>query len=86
MVEPQEKVTERAFNVCKYLKGGAKRLSGAQKQENEKQWVKTRTQKGAPENEEDYFEDVRALEQIAQRFCGVSSSENIQKPSEHNSE
>lgn len=86
MAEPQEKVTERAFNVYKYLKGDAKRLNGAQKQENEKQWVKTRTQKGAPENEEDYFESDRALDQIAQRLCGVSSSEDIQKPSEHNSE
>lgn len=54
-------------------------LRGAQEQENEKQWVKVGTWKGPPKNEEEVYFDVGRT----QRQCGVSSSEDIQKPSDH---
>lgn len=72
--------------MYKYLRGGCQedgtRLFSCAKQQDERQWAKTEAQQITAEYESVflYCEDDKAVEQVAQRGCGVFFSGDIQNP------
>ena len=84
----KRRLREDLINAYKYLQGGcqedgARLFSGAQRQDKG-QWAQTEAEEVLSEHEEEllYSEGDGALEQAAQRSCGVSFSGDNQDPPE----
>lgn len=73
------------MNISGCQEDGDRLFSGAQ-QQDKGQWAQSETQEAPAEYEEKClcFEGDKALQQGAQRGCGVLCPGEIQKPSGHN--